>query len=143
MNRNKKILLGSTVAALGVIIIWFLASDLNKVTGDLVQAYADPELYEQAIALANKNTEAQTYLGTLAPIGNMAILEGETRYSNEHQKVTTTVRVKGTKGNARLDIKAARVNDVWQYRLIRLRIKSPPEKKRTILIREEAHPVEK
>ena len=134
MTRNKKIFLITTIAIVGMCLVWFLNSGMNKISGDIFQAYADPDLYKNALALANNNSEVKAHLGTLQDLGKMAILEGETTYSNEHRHVRTSVTVQGEKGKARLDIEADNINDKWNYSVIRIRIKRPPENKRIIEI---------
>jgi hypothetical protein len=48
--------------------------------------------------------------------------------------VNSTIRLKGTKGKAKLDISADRINNERNYTKINVRIKNPPENKQTIEI---------
>ena len=73
-------------------------------------------------------------LGEISPIDQLAILEGEVHYTNENKMVNSSIRLKGTKGNARMDITAIKNNTEWEYKIINVRIKNPTENKQTIEI---------
>ena len=121
----------------GVILISitaFLLSGMGGITTDFAQAYADTELYKNALEKVNTNQKVNELLGEIEPLGKMAILEGQTEYSNDNQTVNSTVRIIGTKGKARMDITAEKLNSEWNYSKINVRIKNPPEKKQTIEI---------
>ena len=60
MTRNKKIFLITTIAIVGMCLVWFLNSGMNKISGDIFQAYADPDLYKNALAIANNNSEVKS-----------------------------------------------------------------------------------
>tara|TARA_Y100001934_G_C11956515_1_gene587424 strand:+ start:205 stop:651 length:447 start_codon:yes stop_codon:yes gene_type:complete len=125
------------VPVCGIILISitvFLSSGMGGITTDFAQAYADTELYENALIKVNADEKVNELLGEIEPLGKMAILEGQTEYSNDNQKVNSTVRIIGTKGKARMDITADRINGKWNYSKINVRIKNPPEKKQTIEI---------
>lgn len=97
-------------------------------------AYNDTELYEGAFTLVKANAKVEMLLGTLEPIDNLTILEGEVEYLNNNQNVVSTIRIAGNKGKARLDIVAAKQDSIWNYTKIQVRIKTPPEKQQTISI---------
>ena len=59
---------------------------------DMAQAYADPTLFQNAITKANENTKVIQVFGTLEPIDNLAILEGNTKYTNDNKAIEATVR---------------------------------------------------
>ena len=101
---------------------------------DLVQAYSDTELYENALAKVKSDKRVTELLGEIEPIDELAILEGEVKYSNENKTVNSSIRVTGTKGKARMDISADLINNSWDYEKINIRIKKPVENKQTIEI---------
>lgn len=112
----------------------FFSSGMDKISADLVQAYADTELYENALNKARSNQKVTNLLGDIESIDNLAILEGEVRYTNDNQTVHSTIRIMGKKAKARMDIIADRINNEWMYKKIDIRIKNPPEQKQTIEI---------
>jgi len=125
------------VPAVGVILISigiFFSSGMDGITTDLVQAYASQELYEDAVIKANSDERVIAVLGTIKPIDKLAILEGEVHYSNKNKTINTSIRIIGTKGKARLDIVANRMNTEWKYIKINVRIKNPPEKRQILMI---------
>lgn len=125
------------VPVCGVILISIavlFSSGMGGIVTDFAQAYSDTELYEKALKKAESDQRVTELLGDIQPIDKMAILEGQTEYSNNNQTVNLTVRIIGTKGKAQLDISADRENNTWIYSKINVRIKSPPEKKQTIEI---------
>lgn len=113
---------------------FFFSTGSNKIIGDLTKAYIDKELTENALELAQQNERVTQLLGTLEPLDNMAILEGEVNYKNENKDVDLHVRVKGQKAKGIMDIEAYRKGDKWVYRTIELRIKNPPQNKETISV---------
>jgi hypothetical protein len=121
----------------GIILISisiFFSFGINRIATDFAQAYADTELYKNALKKVNTNQKVNELLGEIEPLEKMAILEGETNYSNDNQTVNSTVQIIGTKGKARMDIAANRINGEWKYSKINVRIKNPVEKKQTIEI---------
>ena len=123
-----------TIVGIVLITVIFFSSGIGKITTDLARAYADTELYENALETVNSDERVIELLGEIERIDKMAILEGQVDYSNENQTVNSTVRIVGTKGKARMDILADKVNGEWNYSKITVRIKNPPEKKQTIEI---------
>ncbi|MEH6765668.1 MAG: cytochrome c oxidase assembly factor Coa1 family protein [Aequorivita antarctica] len=122
---------------IGIILIFlgiFFSSGMDVISTDLVQAYTDVELYENALEKANANERVSELLGDIQPIDKLAILEGQVEYSNNNTTVNSSIRVVGLKGKAIIDISADRINDTWSYKKIQIRIKAPPEKKQTIVI---------
>lgn len=94
---------------------------------DIVNAYSDNILYEKAIEKANKNHHVVEVLGTIEPLDRIAILEGNTVYSEDKNSVELTVRVKGNKGKGKMDINAVKVGNEWNYKTITIRTKKPKE----------------
>lgn len=132
-KRNWKWL----VPVCGIILIFisiFFSSGMGGVTTNLAQAYADVELYDNAVKMAQSDARVKELLGEIQPIDKLAIIEGQVEYSDGNKTVNTTIRVIGTKGKGNLDISANRINDVWVYKIIKIRIKTPPHKKQTIEI---------
>lgn len=130
-NRNWKWIIPVSILIVISISVFF-SSRMDGVATDLVQAYMDTELYENAIIKANSNTKIVELLGEIQPIDNLAILEGEVEYTNNNKTVYSSVRIVGTKGKANMDISAERIDDFWNYTKINIPIKSPPEKRQTI-----------
>ena len=100
-------------------------SDANPT--DIVQAYSDYSLYENAIAKAKTNHRVLEVLGDIEPIDKLSILEGSVIYSNNKNSVQTSIRIKGTKGKGKLDIVADKIGEQWIYKKITIRIKNPEE----------------
>jgi hypothetical protein len=105
----------------------FLTSNSSEGITDIVQAYNDNSLYEMAIKKANSDKRIIQSIGIIQPIDKLAILEGNTVYSNNNNSVLLSVRIKGTKGNGKLDISADKIRTVWKYKKIIVRNKSPKE----------------
>jgi len=105
----------------------FLTSNSSEGITDIVQAYNDNSLYEMAIKKANSDKRIIQSIGIIQPIDRLAILEGNTVYSNNNNSVLLSVRIKGTKGNGKLDISADKIRTVWKYKKIIVRNKSPKE----------------
>ncbi|KUJ60620.1 hypothetical protein AR687_16445 [Flavobacteriaceae bacterium CRH] len=111
------------------IVIGFLLTSTNyKNTTDVFQAYSDNTLYERAIEKANANSNVQNILGKIGALDKLAILEGNVSYSNNHNSVSVTIRVKGTKKNGKLDFSCNRKGTVWEYKNIVIRTQNPKEK---------------
>ena len=117
-----------------ILIAMFFSSGMDGIATDLVQAYADTELYENALEKVKSDERVTELLGEIKPIDKLAILEGFLEYSNDNKTVNSSIRIVGDKGKAGLDISADKLNDEWNYTKINVRIKNPPEKKQTIEI---------
>ncbi|MBC9798688.1 cytochrome c oxidase assembly factor Coa1 family protein [Sinomicrobium weinanense] len=113
----------------------FFSSGAPGVTSDIIQAYNDTDLYENAIKKAASDPRVKDLLGEMEPIDKMAIIEGQVQYSNNNNTVHSTIRISGSKGKARMDISANKVRNTWNYSKINIRIKNPPEKRQTIEIK--------
>ena len=132
-NKNWKWLVPISGLVL-VLIIFIFSIGISGVATDFAQAYSETELYENAIEKVNSEPKVNEILGEIEPIDKLAILEGEVKYSNANNTVNSTVRIIGTKGKARMDITADRINNEWNYSKINVRIKKPADKKQTIEI---------
>ncbi|MGS2760630.1 cytochrome c oxidase assembly factor Coa1 family protein [Sinomicrobium sp. M5D2P9] len=133
-KRNWKWLAPACGMALIAIYIFF-SSGASGVTSDIVQAYNDTDLYENALKKAASDPRVKDLLGEMEPIDKMAIIEGQVQYGNNNNTVHSTIRINGSKGKARMDISANKVNNEWSYSKITIRIKNPPEKRQTIEIK--------
>ena len=122
------------VVFIGIVFYLFSSSGMGKVATDLTQAYADPELYNNAIEKANSDQRILQNIGEIRPIDKMSILNGEVNFSDDNQKVNSTIKVIGSKGNGKLDLTAERENESWRYEKINVRIKDSAKKKKTIEI---------
>lgn len=132
-KRNWKwfVLIFAIIMVLTAVLI---SSGIGEITADIAQAYQDTELYENALEKVNANPKVNELLGEVQPLGKMAILEGETRYSNNYQAVNSTVRITGAKGKAKMDVSAEKINNKWNYSKINVRIKNGTNTKQTIKI---------
>lgn len=126
MRRNWKWFVPSSVIVV-ILAMVFVATCSVSGASDLAAAYKDEALYENAVKQSNENNKVVEILGTLEPVDNMAILEGTVKYSDDKQSVKLTVRVKGDKGKAKMDVVATKKGNVWQYSLIKIRIKAPEQ----------------
>lgn len=117
-----------------VAIILFFSTGMGSVVMDITKAYSDTDLYKNALVKVKSNPKAIELLGHIEPIDKLAIFEGSVSYAEDNNQVNSSVRIKGDKLNARMDISAIRVNNEWVYNLIQVRIKKPPEKRQTIKI---------
>ena len=118
-----------TISLLLFIILFglLLSSSIEGKITDVVQVYSDNSLYEKAIEKANTNTRVLEVIGEIEPIDRLAILEGNAIYSNNNNSVVLSIRVKGNKGKGKIDISAERNGTVWNYKIIKIRIKNPKE----------------
>ena len=104
-----------------------LTSNSQENITDIVQAYSDNSLYEKAIEKTNSNKRILQTIGIIQPIDKLAILEGNAVYTNNSNSVELSVRIKGNKGNGKLDITADKVGKEWKYKKIIVRNKNPKE----------------
>ena len=123
------------VSGISLFLILILSSsNVGEIGVDLVQAYSDTELYNNALKKVKSNKKVIELLGEIEPIDKLAILEGAVRYSNNNKTVNSSIRVIGKKGKAKMDISANLINNSWAYQKINTRIKKPIEIKQTIEI---------
>ena len=118
----------------GIVISSIFSSGFGKTLSDYTKAYADSGLYNDAIKIARTNKRVKETLGHIESISNMTILNGYVEYSNNNSSVKTTIKVSGEHGKAMLDISADLINNTWSFKDLKIRIKSPQEKKETIEI---------
>lgn len=132
-KRNWKWLVPVS-AGLLIFITIFFSSGMGSVTTDLVQAYADKALYENALEKAKRDDRVTELLGDIEPIDKLAIFEGQVKYSNNNETVHSSIRIVGAKAKGMMDISATWESGQWKYTQIHIRIKKPIEKKQTIEI---------
>ena len=111
--------------------ILFSNSKLGENVGDFTKAYADKELHEKAIKIAQENEEVKLILGKLEPLDKLAIFEGSVLYTENDNSVELHSRIIGSKEKGKIDIYADRKENAWEYKKINIRLKNP---KRTIEI---------
>lgn len=133
MRKSVKWLI-SIMVFLAIVIYLFSSSGMGKVATDLTQAYADQDLYKNAIEKAHSNQQVIENIGEIKPIDKMTILNGEVNYSDDNKTVNSTIKVTGSKGNGKMDIIAKREDENWNYEKITIRIKDSQKKKKTIEI---------
>lgn len=122
-RRNWKWLVPITAFLIVAIALLSLTSGLTN----FAQAYAEPALYENALEKARENERVNEVLGNLQPIDKLTLLEGNVVYSEDNSSVDLTFRITGSKGKGKMDISALRNNGIWEYELIKIRIKDPKE----------------
>nr|WP_315173385.1 cytochrome c oxidase assembly factor Coa1 family protein [uncultured Flavobacterium sp.] len=126
-NRNWKWSLPTftllILFALGILFTTTIDGNLT----DIAQAYSEHSLYEKAIEKAQTNTRVLEVIGTIEPMDQLAVLEGNAIYSNHNKAVAVSVRIKGTKGKGKMDIAAVKNGKEWEYQKISIRIKDPKE----------------
>lgn len=126
-KRNWKWFLPSSIILFVFGIGLALSFLINGNIDDYAQAYSDSSLYEKAIEKAKINDSVKAVLGDLEPIDNLAILEGDAKYSNNGNSVDLTIRVKGNKGKGKMDISAIKNGAEWEYKKINIRTKQSKE----------------
>jgi len=125
--KRNRMWLVPVCAAVFMFVLIFASSDTVTHAVDFASGYNDKALYENAIKQANANNDVLDVVGKLKPVDNMAIVESTIEYSNNDQSVSLSVRVSGSKGKAKMDVAATKRDSIWQYSLIKLRIKNPKQ----------------
>jgi hypothetical protein len=117
------------ISILGLLIFFWIIikSAIDGNVADYAKAYSDKTLYINALEKVKANPKAVEILGEINPIDELAILEGEVKYSNKGNSVESSIRIKGKKNKAKMDIVADKFDNQWIYKKINLRIKSTKE----------------
>ena len=132
-NKNYKWLV--PISFITILTIYLISSSgLGKISTDLTQAYLDDELYTKVIEKVNRDHRVEKILGEIQPIDKMTILNGEVKYSDNNQKVISTIKIKGEKANAKLDLTAHRKDEKWKYDQINIRILNRNDKNQILNI---------
>lgn len=115
LKRNWKWSVPATLVFIFIIALLFRTNSPEHLT-TIVLAYNDTSLYEKAIEKANSSKRVLQTIGTIQPIDKLAILEGNIAYSNSHNSVELSVRIKGNKGTGKLDLVAEKIGTEWKYK---------------------------
>ncbi|WP_026728314.1 cytochrome c oxidase assembly factor Coa1 family protein [Flavobacterium denitrificans] len=109
------------------IFLFIILLNANSKNGlaDTVSALKEDILYEKAIQIANKDATVLKTIGKIGSIDKLAILEGNTSYTNNNNSVNLSIRINGDKKQAKLDIYATRKSSQWDYQKIVIRTKNP------------------
>jgi hypothetical protein len=126
-KRNWKWFLPTFIIMFLLAFGLLLSSSVDGNVTDIAQAYSDNSLYEKAIEKAKTNKRVIEVIGEIEPIDKLAILEGNAVYSNNHNSVELSIRIKGNKGKGKMDISANKIGNEWEYKKINIRIKQPKE----------------
>jgi hypothetical protein len=102
-------------------------TNIDGTVTDFAKAYSDNSLYTKALEKVNANQRAKEVLGEIEPIGKLAILEGDAKYTHDNRSVEITVRIEGNNANGKMDISAYKKGKEWQYKKITIRIKQLKE----------------
>ena len=129
-QRHWKWIIPSTVIIFAILLC--ILSSLGSALTDISKSYADKDLFKDAFEKVKKHAKTSEILGELEPIDNLAILEGAVNYSNNNQTFNASIRIVGSKARGKIDINADKLNDVWIYKLIKVRVKKPANKRQTI-----------
>ncbi|MFB3390011.1 cytochrome c oxidase assembly factor Coa1 family protein [Flavobacterium sp. LAR06] len=127
LKRNWKWSVPATILFVFIFGL-FLTSNSPEGITDIIHAYNDNSLYEKAIEKANSDKRIIQKIGIIQPIDKLAIVEGNAVYSNDNNSVSLSVRIKGSKGNGKLDISADKIGTTWKYKKIIVRNKNTKEK---------------
>lgn len=127
LSRNFKWLLTLSLLLFTVGITTLITVNVEGNILDFIQAYEDNPLYENAVEKVKLNKRVKETLGEIETLDKLAILEGTTNYSNNNNSVETTIRIKGNKAKAKMDISAKRNGTEWEYKKINIRINGTKE----------------
>jgi hypothetical protein len=125
-SKNWKWFLPLALISILIFTVVITSTSKNDLT-NIAQAYTETALFEKAIEKANKNKRVLQTLGVIQPIDKMAILEGNTIYTNNNKTVVLSVRIKGTRANGKIDISAYKKEREWNYTKISVRVKKTKE----------------
>ena len=125
-KRNYKWLLPLIILLVLLFTLLLHSISVGEIT-TISHAYNEDSLFEKAIEKANKNVKSQNTIGYIKTIDQLAILEGNIVYSNNNNSVQLSVRIKGTKGNGKLDISANKKGKEWDYKKISIRTRNPKQ----------------
>lgn len=126
-KNNWKWFLPTSILFFLLFLRFIFTSGIAENVTDITQAYSDDSLYQKAIKKVNTNERVLEIIGEIEPIDKLAILEGNTVYSNNNNSVTSSIRIKGNKGKGKMDIQAEKKGAIWEYKIINVRIKNPKE----------------
>ncbi|WP_040279997.1 cytochrome c oxidase assembly factor Coa1 family protein [Psychroserpens damuponensis] len=131
-KRHWKWCVPTTIIILGILL--FMFSDLGSAAKDISKAYADKEIFNTAFSKVKANENAVNVLGDLQPIDDLAILEGSVQYTNNNNTFKSSTRIVGSKASGKLDLIADKIDNIWVYKLIKIRVKKPKASRQTIVV---------
>lgn len=126
-KTNWKWFVPTCIVLFTIVATLLATTSIDGTASNFAQAYSEDSLYTKAIEKVNANHRAKTILGEIEPIGKLAILEGDAKYTNDNTSVEITVRIEGSKANGKMDISAYKNGTQWEYKRITIRIKQPKE----------------
>lgn len=85
-------------------VVLIVSSPIGTKVSSVAKAYADPNLMENALLIAQENIEVVELLGTLEPINGMDMMKGIINYSNNGTTIDIYVYIKGSKGKGRMRV---------------------------------------
>lgn len=132
--KRNRIWIILSILIISIAVFFIFNASKNKGFTDIVNAYSDTDLYNNAFEISKGNDKVIEVLGEIKPIEKSAILEGTVSYSKKLDTVNSSVRIIGSKARGRLDIFAVKINNNWKYNSLKIRIKKPLDKKQTIEI---------
>ncbi|KAF2335639.1 cytochrome c oxidase assembly factor Coa1 family protein [Flavobacterium daemonense] len=119
------------IAIIGFLAIFisivFISSNSKNGLSDTVTALNENSLYENAIKIANSNSEVLKTMGKIEAVDKLAILEGNTSYTDNKNAISLSVRINGSKKRGKLEIHAIKKGTAWDYQKIFIRTKNPKE----------------
>lgn len=118
-----------TISCFLAILIFIILLSSNSKNGltDTINAFKENSLYEKALDHANSNSAVLETIGKINSIDKLAILEGNTSYTNNGNEVIVSVRIKGSKKQGKLEFQATKNGSEWNYKKISIRVKSTNE----------------
>ncbi len=124
------------VTVLCLVLLYSLPKEIGTNVLHIAAGYADKEVCDKALVLADKNTRVREQLGALEPLGALAIFEGHVRYSKAKDSVFMALTIKGAKGKGKLDVLAYKMDTLWALQKVAVRLKEPKFRKETISVLE-------
>lgn len=123
LQKNWITLIVSFFLVLIVVAVVLNSNSKNGVT-DTLTALKENALYEKAIDLANSNSTVLETIGKIDSIDKLAILEGNTSYTNNKKDIVVSVRINGIKKQGKIEIQASKNGAEWIYKKIIVRTKN-------------------
>lgn len=132
-KRWKQKLLLFFLVIVPLSFILFQLFTIREPIMDFSKAVLDPDIYNNALVIAEKDPRVRALLGNIDPIDIFMVLEGDFRYTDNNTAIKMTVGLKGSKNKGKLDVKATKKSNNWEYQFIRVRIKKPQKKEVIVL----------
>lgn len=123
LQKNRIKLIISCFIATLIFSLLLNSNSKNGIT-DSITALKENSLYEKAIDLANSNSAVLETIGKIDSIDKLAILEGNTSYTNNNNAVVISARINGIKKQGKIEIHATKNGSEWIYKKIAIRTKN-------------------